>query len=116
MPATDWNIRLVNAREAQRMLPRKPDTDDEVDWRGVEIALLDTGYTTHPVFGPWVGGSSPVLQVARAGISSTLIRRLIRLTIPASPATAPALAAFYAAICRGSWSGLRRVSQRPPTA
>ena len=65
MPASDWNIRLVNAREAHRMLPRKPDTDDEVDWRGVEIALLDTGYTTHPVFGPWVGGSSPVLQVAR---------------------------------------------------
>ena len=46
MPSTDWNIRLVNARQAQRMLPRKPDTDDEIDWRGVEIALVDTGY--HP--------------------------------------------------------------------
>ena len=65
MPSTDWNIRLVNARQAQRMLPRKPDTDDEIDWRGVEIALVDTGYTTHPAFGPWDAGSSPVLQVGR---------------------------------------------------
>ena len=65
MPSTDWNIRLVNARQAQRMLPRKPDTDDEIDWRGVEIALVDTGYTTHPAFGPWEAGSSPVLQVGR---------------------------------------------------
>ena len=65
MPSTDWNIRLVNARQAYRMLPRKPDTDDEIDWRGVDVALIDTGYTTHPAFGPWVDGQSPVMQVAR---------------------------------------------------
>lgn len=30
-----------------------PYSGDEIDWRGVEIDLVDTGYTTHPVFGPW---------------------------------------------------------------
>jgi subtilisin family serine protease len=61
--ATDksWNLKMVHAREALAKLPRRPDMDDEIDWRGVEIAHLDTGYTRHPVFGPWNGNDSGVL-------------------------------------------------------
>ncbi len=56
-----WNLKMVRAREALAKLPRRPGTDDEIDWRGIEVAHLDTGYTAHSVFGPWNGDASGVL-------------------------------------------------------
>jgi subtilisin family serine protease len=56
-----WNLKMVHAREAFAKLPRRPDTDDEINWGGVEIAHLDTGYTRHSVFGPWNGNNSDTL-------------------------------------------------------
>jgi subtilisin family serine protease len=64
MTNRDWNLSMVRAREALAMLPRRPDSDDMIDWRGVEIAQIDTGYTEHNVFGPWNEGKSPALRVS----------------------------------------------------
>ena len=60
-----WNLKMVRAREALDKLPRRPDGDDEIDWGGVEIALLDTGYTRHSVFGAWQGENNAILLTAR---------------------------------------------------
>ncbi len=57
----NWNLKLVHAPEAFAKLPRQPDTDDEVNWGGVEIAHLDTGFTRHSVLGPWNGSHSDIL-------------------------------------------------------
>lgn len=62
MSDNKWNLKLVRAREAFSMLPRSGG-DDEVDWGEVEIAQIDTGYTEHPVFGPWPNGRSEILRV-----------------------------------------------------
>ncbi|HEX6014964.1 MAG TPA: S8/S53 family peptidase [Geminicoccaceae bacterium] len=53
----DWNLTLVQAPEARAMLPRR---NGQVDWGGVRVAHLDTGFTEHPGFGyrpgetPWL--------------------------------------------------------------
>jgi hypothetical protein len=53
----DWNLTLVQAPEAWAMLPRR---NGQVDWGGVRVAHLDTGFTEHPGFGyrqgetPWL--------------------------------------------------------------
>ena len=60
-----WNLELVRAREALDKLPRRPGGGDEIDWGGVEIALLDTGYTRHSVFGAWQGENNDILLTAR---------------------------------------------------
>ena len=60
-----WNKIMVRSREALDKLPRRPDGDDEIDWGGVEIALLDTGYTRHSVFGAWQGENNDILLTAR---------------------------------------------------
>ena len=62
MAELDWNLKLVRAREALALLPRKPNSDDEIDWREVDVAHIDTGCTRHPVFGPWSGDQSPFLR------------------------------------------------------
>ena len=58
-PAPDWNLVMVRSREARRLLPKRPGTD-QIDWGGMRVAHLDTGYTEHPAFGfgpgatPWL--------------------------------------------------------------
>lgn len=58
-PPPDWNLVMVRSREARKLLPKRPGTDD-VDWGGLRVAHLDTGYTEHPAFGfrpgatPWL--------------------------------------------------------------
>jgi subtilisin family serine protease len=63
MVATTWNAQMVRAREAQAMLPRRPDDPNEIDWGEIEIAQINTGCTRHSVFGPWQGDKSPTLAV-----------------------------------------------------
>lgn len=58
-PAPDWNLVMVRSREARQLLPKQPGTQ-AVDWGGIRVAHLDTGYTEHPAFGfgpgkaPWL--------------------------------------------------------------
>ena len=60
-----WNQKMVRAPEALAMMPRIPSVDDEIDWRGFDVADLDTGCTRHSVYGPWQGDDSPIMQAAR---------------------------------------------------
>ena len=63
MSTKTWNLELVRAREAMALMPTRPGTDGEIAWGEVEIALIDTGYTEHSVFGPWNDGRSENLRV-----------------------------------------------------
>ena len=58
-----WNIKVVRAREALALLPRKP--DGNVDWGEIEVAHLDTGATRHSVFGPWNGDQNDTILADR---------------------------------------------------
>lgn len=53
-PRPDWNLRMVRSREARRLLPGQ---GSDVAWGDIRVGHLDTGYTEHPVFGDWTGGS-----------------------------------------------------------
>ena len=55
-PRPDWNLRMVRSREARQLLPKLPGAPERVDWRGLRVGHLDTGYTEHPVFGDWPTG------------------------------------------------------------
>ena len=55
--SADWNIRMVNAREARELLPKGTD-GQSIDWGKVRVAHLDTGYTRHPIFGDWDHGGA----------------------------------------------------------
>lgn len=61
MVSSKWNLELVRARQAYDLLPRRPGTDDEVDWGEIEVAHIDTGFTQHSVFGPWSGDASEII-------------------------------------------------------
>jgi len=52
-PRPDWNLRMVRSREARALLPTLPGLPERVDWRGLRVGHLDTGFTEHPVFGDW---------------------------------------------------------------
>jgi hypothetical protein len=59
-PATSdlqWNLDAVRAREAWQLFGGW----DKIAWGSIRIGHLDTGYTPHPVFGPWIVGRSPSL-------------------------------------------------------
>ena len=58
-----WNIDMVKGRQARDRLPRRTDGSGQIDWGEIEVALIDTGYTEHPVFGPWQDGQSPFVRV-----------------------------------------------------
>ncbi|MDJ0685728.1 MAG: S8/S53 family peptidase [Alphaproteobacteria bacterium] len=53
MSNRNWHIRAINADEAWKIM-MDPETG-EIDYKDVRIAHIDTGYTEHPVFGPWNG-------------------------------------------------------------
>ncbi len=55
-PRPDWNLLMVRAREAWRLLPKLP--DGSIDWGDIRVGHLDTGYTRHPIFGDWAAGSA----------------------------------------------------------
>ncbi|RDD60772.1 S8/S53 family peptidase [Ferruginivarius sediminum] len=63
MPEKFWNIDMVKGRQALSLLPRRSDGSGQVDWGETEVALIDTGYTEHPVMGPWQEGKSPIVRV-----------------------------------------------------
>jgi Subtilase family len=44
---------MVRSREARELLPKLPGAPEQVDWRDLRVAHLDTGFTEHPVFGDW---------------------------------------------------------------
>ncbi len=52
-----WNLECVNAHAAWNIMGGF----DGFDWGSIRIGHLDTGYTQHPVFGPWNQGLSPSL-------------------------------------------------------
>lgn len=52
MPLPDtlpWNHVFIRSRQAWALLPQAG--RDRIDWGGVRVAHLDTGYTFHPAFG-----------------------------------------------------------------
>ena len=53
-----WNLKMVNAERACRLLPRLSD-GKTVDWNEVEVVLIDTGIQKNPVFGDWSSGKTP---------------------------------------------------------
>lgn len=55
-PRPDWNLLMVRARDAWRLLPKRP--DGSIDWGAIRVGHLDTGCTRHPIFGDWTAGSS----------------------------------------------------------
>lgn len=55
-PRRDWNLRMVGAEAARRLLPTHP--DGTLDWGTVRVGHLDTGYTRHPIFGDWAHDAS----------------------------------------------------------
>lgn len=61
MPSSAWNIGAVNAREA--MLRVFDEIGEELDWKDVLIAHLDTGYTEHVVFN--LDSNRPALLIDR---------------------------------------------------
>ncbi len=48
MIKTPWNIDIVNAPAARELLPKA--ANGSIDWGGIKLCHLDTGYTDHPVF------------------------------------------------------------------
>lgn len=60
MAASGWHAGAVNARQAMNKVFDV--LGPQLDWRGVAIAHLDTGYTNHAVFN--LGGSAPALMTS----------------------------------------------------
>jgi lambda repressor-like predicted transcriptional regulator len=52
-----WNLGAVRAHEAWA----KFGGWEAIEWGTTRVGHLDTGYTEHPAFGPWVNGRSPSL-------------------------------------------------------
>ncbi len=54
VPGVDWHLAAVNAPQAWQLLGGP----DHINWGGVRVGHIDTGYTEHPVFGfpqaPWI--------------------------------------------------------------
>lgn len=57
-PEQQWNLDAVRARQAWQRMGGL----DAINWGSIRIGHLDTGYTEHPVFGPWQNGVSPSLR------------------------------------------------------
>jgi len=53
MSNRNWHIEVIGADRAWNMMT-DPGTG-EINYRDVRIGHIDTGYTEHPVFGPWNG-------------------------------------------------------------
>jgi hypothetical protein len=58
-----WDLDCVKAREAYAMLPRRADRPEEVDWREIEVAVIDTGLTRHGVFAPWNDDEDDIVRL-----------------------------------------------------
>lgn len=54
-----WNLNMIRARQAWAMFPGGLPGGA---WKSVRVGHIDTGYTEHPVFGPWSGGRGPTLR------------------------------------------------------
>ncbi len=52
MPEKNWNRVMVGASEALDIIREQ---DGTIDWGEINIGLIDTGITRHPVFGDWSG-------------------------------------------------------------
>ncbi len=60
-----WNHEFVHLDAALSTLEARQGRT-AVDWTGVRVAHLDTGYTRgHPVFGTWTGDDSPVILASQ---------------------------------------------------
>src|SRR5512134_1457611 len=56
-----WNHQSVKATQALAKLPKKANGD--VNWGGIRVAHLDTGYTRHDAFGAWsAGGANAIIE------------------------------------------------------
>ena len=53
MSNRNWHIGVIKADKAWQIMT-DPATG-EIDYKDIRIAHIDTGYTEHPVFGPWNG-------------------------------------------------------------
>ena len=62
MPISNWNTGAVRSREAMRLLTDEIGAD--LDWSGVLIAHLDTGFTNHIVFNLASGTTRPCWPIA----------------------------------------------------
>ncbi|VAW78937.1 hypothetical protein MNBD_GAMMA12-3235 [hydrothermal vent metagenome] len=60
--ARNWNLDLVNAKKAMNYLKREL---GEINWSGVEVAQIDTGYTEHPVFGDFSSTTNILWQAGK---------------------------------------------------
>ena len=60
MPSSTWNIDAVRSREAMSRVVAE--LGPSIDWRGIVIAHLDTGFTNHTVFN--LDSATPALRVA----------------------------------------------------
>ena len=59
-PSTPWHFEDLRIREAQAFLRTRPEA---IPLETVRLALLDTGYSEHPVFGTWApDGSHPTIR------------------------------------------------------
>lgn len=54
-----WNLNMVRARQAWAMFPGGLTGGA---WKSIRVGHIDTGYTEHPVFGPWSGGRGPTVR------------------------------------------------------
>ncbi len=65
MTGTQWNLSWVNAEQAWQRLPTQ--AGGIIDWGGIRVAHLDTGYTEHEVFGRWRPNGTNNTIVTRLG-------------------------------------------------
>jgi len=49
----DWNLEKVQAPAAWKLLAPNSGNPRDIDWEGIDVGHLDTGYTEHRIFGDW---------------------------------------------------------------
>lgn len=54
-----WNLKMVRARQAWALFPGGL---RGAAWNSIRVGHIDTGYTEHPVFGPWANGRGPTVR------------------------------------------------------
>ena len=59
MAPRNWHIKAIAADKAWAIMT-DPGTG-EIDYKDIRIAHIDTGYTEHPVFGPWGGAPNSMI-------------------------------------------------------
>ncbi len=57
--ALPWHVKRVRAPQAWQLIAGGL---EERRWRRIRVGLMDTGYTEHAVFGPWISGRSPTIR------------------------------------------------------